>query len=376
MIRRLFVDNFRCFRNFELKLGSLPCTMIIGPNGAGKSSLGAVLRAFQNIGAGVADVRKLFDPVEFSLVAMQAQSRSDASAGDKSNVMRFEVDVGDGRRLWHYGFALRPMGLSFAVVDEFLDCDGNRLYDRAAQIPRFDSAVLLVPMLGNGTEPDEVYGAFRRQLRNIMMIKPVPTRMGALVKLEERALDEDCGNFASWVVKAVLSNPRAYQIFVNYLTCVMPDFGHVSVLDVASRGRLFMAWFKRGQDSEEFGIPFDVLSDGEKCQFVAAALVAVNEVSDNVVCFWDEPDNFITTGEIGYLLPALCHSFMKRGQLIVTSHSREAIMTYGENEIVRLTRVLHSEYTRPPVTMAELRTRGGLTGLLDEALASGKAVRE
>lgn len=47
MIRRIYIDNFRCLVNFDLKLE--PLVLLLGPNGAGKTTVFEVLhrlRAF------------------------------------------------------------------------------------------------------------------------------------------------------------------------------------------------------------------------------------------------------------------------------------------------------------------------------------------
>ena len=43
VIERVYIDNFRCFSSFELRLGRV--NLLIGPNGSGKSSLVEVLAA-------------------------------------------------------------------------------------------------------------------------------------------------------------------------------------------------------------------------------------------------------------------------------------------------------------------------------------------
>lgn len=53
MMQRLYVHNYKCFENFELKLGDTPSALLIGKNGSGKSSVAAALGLLQAIGRGV-----------------------------------------------------------------------------------------------------------------------------------------------------------------------------------------------------------------------------------------------------------------------------------------------------------------------------------
>ncbi len=45
MLKRIYIDNFRCLVNFELSVDSI--NLFLGPNGAGKSAVFDVLRAMQ-----------------------------------------------------------------------------------------------------------------------------------------------------------------------------------------------------------------------------------------------------------------------------------------------------------------------------------------
>ena len=47
MVTRLYVDNFRCLVNFELKLDEM--NILLGPNGSGKTSVLDALRRIQNL---------------------------------------------------------------------------------------------------------------------------------------------------------------------------------------------------------------------------------------------------------------------------------------------------------------------------------------
>ena len=384
MIRRIYIDNYKCFRNFEIKLSSLPCTMLIGPNGAGKSSLGEILWLFHSIGYGLSNLAEALKSSVKSGVMLSTNGGSSDVAKTRSDngVLHLEIDIGDGDCVWQYAIMAQPEGDKFAVLRESLQVNERMLLLRsegaflnsAAVKFTVERNVLLLPFATDALGAVGEISRFKECLQRIQMVKPIPSRITSRVLARAGELKSDCSNLASWIVDLFARSPIAYQRFEDYLSLVMQDFGHVSVLPIASEGRILMVWFRTGDGNEEMGLPFESLSDGEKCQFVAAALLAANATMDNFTCFWDEPDNYITTSEIKYMMPALCHDFMKKGQLIVTSHSREAILTYGENEIIRLARSTHAQQTLPPVSIKSLREGGRLAGSLDVALESGKAV--
>src|SRR5271163_609419 len=58
MLKRVYIDNFRCFVNFELQLGQQQ--LILGLNGTGKSTLLDGLRAIKALVSGDAKPELLF----------------------------------------------------------------------------------------------------------------------------------------------------------------------------------------------------------------------------------------------------------------------------------------------------------------------------
>ena len=61
-----------------------------------------------------------------------------------------------------------------------------------------------------------------------------------------------------------------------------------------------MVQFKHPQGSTS--LPFNVLSDGEKCFFIAALVIAASAVSKTVFCFWDEPDKYLALSEVSHFI--------------------------------------------------------------------------
>jgi AAA15 family ATPase/GTPase len=58
MLKRVYIDNYRCFVNFELSLGQEQ--LILGLNGSGKSTLLDALRAVKALICGEAPPDVLF----------------------------------------------------------------------------------------------------------------------------------------------------------------------------------------------------------------------------------------------------------------------------------------------------------------------------
>ena len=65
MVTRLYVDNFRCLINFELRLDET--NVLLGPNGSGKTSVLDVLRRIQALVARGARIEETFPTRDLSL---------------------------------------------------------------------------------------------------------------------------------------------------------------------------------------------------------------------------------------------------------------------------------------------------------------------
>ena len=365
MIRRLYIDNYKCFSNFELRLDKLPCSMIIGANGSGKSTVAEVLSCFSAIGRGVSDINGI----------LPKSAKSVLKTAQDSGIITLEIEVGDANRVWVYSIGVKPDGDRYRVMAEKLTCGEAVLLDRS-KLMLLDNVVAMA-FMADGQQSVTMIRDCRNVLASIYVLRPLPQGMSSMVTTKDGyPLRVDASNFASWLPRILASDNKAYDAFEKYLKCVLSDFINVQFPNTTVEGRVLMVAFKTGtiNPGEVFTLGFDCLSDGEKCQFIAASLIALNVHVPNLAVFWDEPDNYITTSEVAYLLPALCNSFQKSGQLIVSSHSREAIATFGENEIISFRRSSHYLPVRQPQTAQEMRTSGILTGSLDEAIQNGDVV--
>ncbi len=71
MIKRLYINNYRCLENFELPISGKPSSLLIGGNGTGKSTVGAALQVLQSVARGTNRVGQLVRVDDF------ARGRSD-----------------------------------------------------------------------------------------------------------------------------------------------------------------------------------------------------------------------------------------------------------------------------------------------------------
>ena len=92
MVTRLYVDNFRCLVNFELKLDET--NVLLGPNGSGKTSVLDTLRRIQNL---VARGSRIED--EFPT--------SDISLNQDRDIQHIELDLDVDSRSYRYALRIQ-----------------------------------------------------------------------------------------------------------------------------------------------------------------------------------------------------------------------------------------------------------------------------
>jgi predicted ATPase len=103
---------------------------------------------------------------------------------------------------------------------------------------------------------------------------------------------------------------------------------------------------------------------------IYALAIAANDTYGPQLCFWDEPDNYLAPSEVGPSIIALRRAFKSNGQLIVTSHSPEAIRRFSDENTVVLYRNSHLEPTIAR-KLQGVRESGEFSGDFVEALLRG-----
>ncbi len=97
---------------------------------------------------------------------------------------------------------------------------------------------------------------------------------------------------------------------------------------------------------------------------ICALVLASNDAYGPLLCFWDEPDNYLAISEVGHFVVALRRAFQTGGgQFIMTSHNSEAIRRFSDENTLFLYRQNHLEPTiiRP---LSEMQVNGDLVGAL------------
>ena len=344
MLQRLYVHNFRCLENFELTMKEMSSALLIGKNGTGKSTIATALEVFQSIGRGINRVGQLVKSKDFT------RSRYDVP-------IRLEIEVLLEEKLYKYILALElpEKFKELRVFEEQLLVAGNPIYSRKeAQVTLYSSSqnresqflvdwhLVALPVIQEQSETDPLH-TFKNWLAHIIILAPIPSLMTGDSHGETLQPKRDGANIGEWFSGLLGRYPAAYRDVDKYLREVMPDFQDFLNELIGKEFKSLIVRF--AENNATLNVNFQDLSDGEKCFFLCAVVLAANKFYGSVFCFWDEPDNYLSISEVGHFITSLRRSFKDSGQILVTSHNPEAIRKFSNENTFVLDRKSHLEPT-------------------------------
>ena len=342
VIRRLYVNNFRCLENFELSISGQSSVLLIGKNGTGKTTVGLALEILQKIARGTNRVRDLVKP-------------KDLTRGNTRVPLRFEIEVILGTKIYGYTIAFDfPEGFKeLRVYEEKLVVDGSSIYSReVAQVQlartgreaRFpiDWHMVALPIVQEQSPNDPLF-VFKDWLARMLILRPIPSLIRGDSEEETLKPNLPVTDFAAWFSGLIALAPSAYGKIEEYLKQVMRDWKDIQNPPVGKDARSLVVQFSNDQSS--LRLPFEELSDGEKCFMICAVVLAAKNTYDPLFCFWDEPDNYLALSEVGHFVLALRKTFQSGGQFIATSHNQQTIDAFSDENTLYLYRKSHLEPT-------------------------------
>jgi hypothetical protein len=375
VIRRLYVHNFRCLENFELPVLGQSSVLLIGNNGSGKTTVGAALEILQRIARGTNRVGDLVKPKDFT------RGRIDVP-------MRFEIEVELKASIYEYVVAFEfPEGFKeLRVLEEKFAVNGKPVYTREhAQVQlgqkegirslqdlaktanfRIDWHMVALPIVQEQSRTDPLF-LFKQWLAGMLILRPIPRLILGDSNQETLQPNPQVTDFGAWFSGLLAYAPAAYSKIDAYLKQLMPDLKDIKNPVIGKDSRSLVVQFSADRGSprtvESLSVPFEDLSDGEKCFMICALVVAANDAYGPLVCFWDEPDNYLALAEVGHFVLALRKAFQPGGQFIATSHNPEAIRRFSDENTLLLHRKSHLEPTTAR-KLDELQVKGDLVGAL------------
>jgi predicted ATPase len=368
MLKRLYVDNYRCFVNFQLELQEL--TLLVGPNGAGKSSVLHLLSAIRQLlnGGG-----KISDADAFSW-------RSLTRWQDRNlQVIELTVNVGsDDDLAYRLEIEHEKRSRRARINLESLTAAGKPLFEfRSGKVQLYrddhskgseysadwsESAIARVV-----AQPvNQRLSRFLDLMRGMSVGALDPKHFQAESLSEEPLLQSDGANFSSWYRHQIQERQDFVIEVIEVLRRVLADFHSIRMEKVGTEARALMVTF--AGEGGRYELRLDELSDGQRALIALYALVYLAREQD--MLFLDEPDNYLALSEIQPWLMALSDmSGVRPRQAVICSHHPELIDYFGAKAGVLLRREKSGSITTRP--LSEISLDSGLR--LSEVFARGWA---
>jgi predicted ATPase len=366
MLRKLYVDNYKCLVNFELPLQEL--SLLLGPNGVGKTSVLDVLFALRQLLGGVA---KVTDPEAFPTRTLTRWQSRDLQV--------FELEVALDGDTFTYRLEVEHQRSTrrARILLERLTAEGKALFectagevqlyrDNHSPGPSFtvdwsESALARVAP----REDNKRLTRFLEFMRKVMVCGLYPASFQAESTTEDPLLDRDARNFAAWYRNALQERPDLVPQFTAALQEVIDGFAGVRLEKVGLDTRALMVVFE--EHGERYELRFDEISDGQRALIALYALVHLG-AGQGYTLLLDEPDNYVALPEIQPWLIALedaCGESVP--QAVLCSHHPELIDYLGGDRGLLLKRESSGVVTA--CGLEAKRVEGGLK--LSEMVARG-----
>jgi predicted ATPase len=330
MIERVYIDNFKCFVNFELRPQAVQ--LILGGNGTGKTAFFDVLE-------------RIRDFLTEGNTTIETFPVDTLTAWDKRRTQKFELGLRGDNGIYEYRLVIEhePKTSKNRISNEELRLDQKMLYqfdgkdahlfrDNGSAGPVFpkDWSRSGIPTIPE-REDNALLTAFRRRVERIFIFSPDPLRMNAESAAEIARPDRALHQLASWLrhlhqesietvnaIQAALKDD-VLDGFVSFRLAKAGETSRVLKFDFQYEGDNF------GADSPKFSLNFDQLFDGQR-NLVALFTVLHSAVgTDTTVCV-DEGDNYVSLREIQpWLIELIDKTRANAGQSLVVSHHSEVI---------------------------------------------------
>ena len=366
MITRLYVDNYKCLVNFELRLREL--SLLLGPNGVGKTSVLDVMFALRRLLSGEAKVTD-----------HDAFPTSTLTRWQKRNKQAFEVDmVLDGDEL-RYRMEVEHERTSrrARIAAERLESRGRPLFeftmgevhlyrDDHSSGPPYsadwaESALARVPPRHDNTRLTR----FLEFMRKVIVCGLYPASFEAESTTEDAMLKRDARNFASWYRHILLERQELVPEFTKALQDVIEGFRGIRMEKVGLDTRALMVMFD--QYGQRYELRLDEISDGQRALIALYSLVRL-AAGQGYTLFLDEPDNYVALAEIQPWLIGLADACGDAvPQAVLCSHHPELIDYLGGDRGLVLQRESSGVTVVRP--SKDLAIEGGLK--LSEVVARG-----
>ena len=343
MIERLYVNNYKCLVNFELRLREL--SLLLGPSGAGKTAVLDIMLSLRRLLSG--DARVTDADVFPTRTLTRWQSRDlqvfEIQARLAAETLTYRLEVEHERASRKARIRLEKLATDEGPLFECMRGDVQIYRDDHSSGPTYstdwsESALARVASRDDNTRLTR----FLEFMNRVLVCGFYPPTFGTESSAENVILERDAHNFADWYRHALQERPDLIPQFMRTMKQVMgSDFRGIRLEKVGYETRALMVAFIDHEDTDsadQYELRFDEISDGQRALVALYGLIHLAS-GQGYTLFLDEPDNYVALAEIQPWLMSLedaCGDAVS--QAVITSHHPELIDYLGSENGVLLHR--------------------------------------
>lgn len=322
MLKRIYIDNFRCLVNFNLTFDAI--NLFLGGNGSGKSTVFEVLQKIQALVSGDHKVGEIFKSVDCTRWQNLATQRFELEITGNNGIYKYELGIGyyqdkcriEYERLW---FDNQPL-LNFELGEVKLYRDD---YSEGPQYA-FDWSQSMLPSLMPRNDNTKLTW-FKERMQRLIIVKIVPSLMVDESSQEEMRLTDKMENYVSWYRYLSQDQGKIVELF-SILKETLIGFNSIKFERVTEKNLVLNLKFSGDiNNSNLIEYRWGELSDGQKTLIALYTLLYGTKSEDYTICI-DEPENFLALPEIQPWIIKL-YDFCQEGKLqsLLISHHPELI---------------------------------------------------
>lgn len=355
MIRNLKIHNYKLFRNFTLQLDG-GVNLLCGSNGSGKTSVIEIVYALARFLAMPDHSDTIACSVEdaFPFRTFGRWLTEERGSGEMS--IKLEVESAQHQ---HYVYELtvrynflekisrvqrESLRLGEALLLEFEEGRIKMFTDDEKELA-FKSDWKRSGLVVGSSNNSRIRG-FGKQIASLYAFHLVPALMKQDVEKPMETLDLYGENFAAWRFLHAAQEPMKQARVVEQSKYFIPGLVDIRYIKKGDWHALAMKVEFNGREND---IEFNELSDGQKTLLALYSILA--NIPNGSTVLIDEPENFLSLGELQPWLEALNDAWEERDiQFVIISHNPQTLNWHNKNAII------FSLEGTPPKVIVERRT--------------------
>lgn len=334
MLKRIYIDNFRCLVNFEIKFKD-NISLFLGTNGSGKSTVFDVLF-------------KLRSFILFNVSVSEAFKRTDLNRWGNRLIQKFELDIEGNGGIYRYSLEIEHQKdySSPRMQQESLTFNGQLLSifrtkleqgklvgeatiyndepnDPGSFIPFVDWSRSVVCLVYERWDNQKLTW-FKKRMDRFFIVHIDPLYMSAESRQENYYPLFDMSNYAAWYSYLSADQGKIINLTMK-LREIIDGFDSFKNEPIGEGKILSLSFPKLSKSTYSF----TEISDGQRVLIALYTLIYCAPDEDYTLCI-DEPENYLALPEIQPWLRTLfdrCSGAETKGQAILISH-HPALINY------------------------------------------------